>query len=392
MHTVKWLSWVGVVGVLLGLVGCRGTRQVAMLPPPDAVHPVAERVVGGLQDPVALVFLSKDVWLVAERPSGRIRWIERGKLRAEPFAVVPVPGASDNDAVGLLGLAAGPQESKPSYVYACYTVPGSGTQAVGQRIVRFTVNNGHGVAMTTIVDKLPVGARFRNGGRLLFGNDGKLYVTVGDTERPALAQNYDALSGKVLRYNPDGSIPADNPLEEQKTTWAGTANDDDQRSQPMGLRTPVYVIGLRNPRGLAQNPHSNALYITDTGPDRDDRVARLLAGDNYGWPEVTGMSNDPRFHPPVWASGTVSINPTGAAFYTGSDFPQFDGNLFFAAAHDGKLRRVALTNPDRADTVEIVTAAGSDARLDVAMGPDGYLYFTSREAIYRLRPTRTAGQ
>jgi glucose/arabinose dehydrogenase len=388
MNANRFITALCLIIGLFALSGCRTSAPAARGGMSREPEVSVERVVDGLQEPVSLVFLSETQWLVAERRSGRIRWIENGRLRAEPFATLLVPSPAGYHEYGLLGLAVDPNYETNGYVYAFHTV-GTGNRATGQRIVRFTVRDGAGADMTTIVDNLPAGASCcHNGGRITFGSDGMLYATLGDTQRQEQAQNYDSLPGKVLRYNPDGSIPEDNPFEQQKTGWAGSeSGDPEQQQQPLGgVRTPVFAIGFRNPFGITINPADGELYLTDNGPDGRDEVNRVVAGENYGWSEVMGYSDDPRFRTPLWASGDTSIAPTGIAFYTGTEFPQFTGNLFFAAYNDGRLRRAVMSDPNSISSVEVVQAAGSNARLDVAMGPDGRLYFTGTDAVYRLQP------
>ena len=387
MDAYRYITALGIIIAGLFVVsGCKSSEQPAQTETAQGSGITAEKVVGGLQEPVSLIFLSKTQWLVAERRSGRIRWIENGKLHPEPFATVQVPTPAGYNEYGLLGLAVDPDYADNHYVYAFHTI-GSGNRATGQRIVRFTVQDGMGANMTTIVDNLPAGASCcHNGGRILFGPDGKLYVTLGDTQRQDQAQNYDSVAGKVLRYNPDGSIPNDNPFEKPQTGSARTATDD-QADKPLnGQSTPVYALGFRNPFGITVNPDDGEMYLTDNGPDYGDEVNHLVAGDNYGWPTVMGYSDNPNFHLTLWATGNTTIAPTGIAVYTGTEFAQFRGNLFFAAYNDGKLRRAILNGPDSVSSVQVVQAAGSNARLDVAMGPDGRLYFTSLDAVYRLRP------
>ncbi|MHB0938266.1 MAG: PQQ-dependent sugar dehydrogenase [Armatimonadota bacterium] len=385
MNASRYIAAISlIIAGLFVLSGCRnGAQPAAAEATGNSV--VAERVVGGLQEPVSLVFLSRTQWLVAERRSGRIRWIENGRLRDEPFATVQVPSPSGYHEYGLLGLAVDPEYATNRYVYAFHTV-GTGDRATGQRIVRFTVQDGRGTNMTTIVDGLPAGTSCcHNGGRIVFGTDGKLYATLGDTQRQDQAQNYESPAGKVLRYNPDGSIPADNPFEKPQT---GSSRDPvDGTGEPLGgQKTPVFALGFRNPFGLTVEPESGEMYLTDNGPDRGDEVNHVVAGDNYGWPQVMGSSDDPHFHAPLWSSGNTVVAPTGIAVYTGTEFSQFRGNLFFAAYIDGRLRRMVLEGPNRMSSIQVVEAAGRNAKLDVAMGPDGRLYYTSLDAIYRLRP------
>jgi glucose/arabinose dehydrogenase len=379
------------IGIVLGVIllallaGYTRQRTLARATPAAVAAglPAAQLVVDGLQEPVALAFLSTRVMLVAEWRTGRIRWVENGTLRQVPFATVAVPNPPGYHEYGLLGLAVDPDYPGRPYVYAFHTMAGSGNRADGQRIVRFTVKNGVGVGMITLVDGLPAGASCcHNGGRLAFGPDGTLFATLGDTQRPELAQDYTAPAGKVLRFTRGGGAVADNPLMTHDATSASTIKGETDPAVTVS-RTSIYAVGFRNPFGLAFDGRGN-LYVTDNGPDRGDEIDRVVAGDNYGWPTVMGYANDPHFRAPLWATGRSTIAPTGAAFYTGTDFPQYRGNLFFAAYNDGNLRRAIFSNPDRIAVVQAVTNIAPRAKLDVKMGPDGKLYFSDNHAVYRL--------
>lgn len=346
--------------------------------------PVVLPVVSGLREPVALAFLSPTHWVVAERQTGYLRWIDNGKLRAMPFAVLAVPDLPGDNEGGLCDLALDPGYPVRPFLFASYTTANGGKPA-GLRIVRFTVNekDGTGGAPLVIIDKLPVSVSGNDiGGKLLFGADGKLYVTLGDNERPEQAQDYQSLAGKVLRYNPDGTVPGDNPLEDAQT--ASAENSDDDAKQLEGTKTPVYTLGQRDPLGITLNQENGKLYLTDAGPGHDDVIEHLVAADNYGWPLSRGANEDPRFHPPLWSSGNRAIVPTGMAFYTGMALPQYQGNLFFTSRNDGKLRRVILHDPDAVTAVQVIPQAGDHARLTVVMGADGDLYFSSMDSIYKL--------
>ncbi len=375
--------WTVITAVVLFGAGCKTHNSAADTDESDeGAQPVAIQVVSGLQEPVALAFLTSTRWLVAEQHTGRIRRVDQGRVLAEPFATLSVPDRADAHGIGLLDLAVDPTYPDHPYVYASYTPAGNGDTPTGLRVVRFTVQNGIGVTPQTLIDNLPVGkSGAHTSGKLLFAADGKLYVTVGDADRPALAQDYDALAGKVLRYNTDGTIPADNPLEKAQTAYA--ENPDEDKEQLEGDKTPVYTIGQCNPRSIAMNPDSGDLYLLDEGPQHDV-IQHLLAADNYGWPEEMGASQDPRFHSPLWTSGPLLLDPAGATFYTGDALPQFRDNLLFSSENDGQLRRAIFTDSDTISAVETVPTAGNHARLAVAMSPDGNLYFTDHDSIYRF--------
>jgi aldose sugar dehydrogenase len=223
-----------------------------------------------------------------------------------------------------------------------------------------------------LVDGIP-GARNHNGGRIAFGPDGKLYATTGDAGRGELAQDTGSLAGKVLRMNPDGSVPDDNPL-------------------PGSL---VYSYGHRNPQGLAWQPETGQLFAAEHGPSGEgglccrDEVNVIRPGANYGWPIVTGQGGDGRFVDPVAFSGTdTTWAPAGAAFYDGSDLAGWRGDLFFGALRGQHLHRLALGGEDGLTVVEEEELfPGEYGRLRaVAMGPDGHLYVATSNRDGRGRP------
>ena len=123
------------------------------------------------------------------------------------------------------------------------------------------------------------------GGRIAFGADGRLFLSIGDTDVPDLAQDPNELEGSILRYNPDGSIPDDNPIP----------------------GSPVYAIGLRNVFGLAIQPGTGFLYATDNGPGGFDEVNRVEAGHNYGWPLHFGVRHAEGISDPIAVFGNYPL-------------------------------------------------------------------------------------
>jgi aldose sugar dehydrogenase len=307
---------------------------------------------------------------LAWAPDGRLFYAERGGSiktfdghTARVFATVSPSTSGER---GLLGLAISPSFRNDHDVYAFYSRADDETR---QRVVRWKDQGGAGTNLTTIIDNLPAGNDCcHKGGRLAFGPDGKLYVTLGENHLASQAQDPSSLRGKVLRYNPDGTVPSDNPF---------------------GAGNPVWAIGLRNPFGLAFNAEGT-LFVTDNGPSGDDgspstgydRVLHVEKGGNYQWPICYGASV--RLHgsgcpgtPPVYQSGTTTLVPTGATFVSSGGPRGYAGNFAFCSYAQARLK---VLSPDGRTPL----FDGPRCQLDVKEGPDHALYFSDTSAIFRL--------
>ena len=309
---------------------------------------------------------------LAWAPDGRLFYAERsGTIRSfdgtnrRVFATV---STSTDGERGLLGLALSPTFHQDHFVYAFYSRADDTTR---QRVVRWTDHGGTGTSLTTIVDNLPAGSDCcHKGGRLAFGRDGKLYVTLGENHVASEAQNPSDLRGKILRYNPDGTVPADNPF---------------------GAGNPVWAIGLRNPFGLAFSPQG-ALLVTDNGPSGDagtpgsgwDEVDMVVRGGNYQWPTCYGNGIRLRAAScigtaPTWQSGSGDVVPTGATF-VGKQGPNgYHGTFVFCSYAEARLKVMP------ADGTRILFD-GPRCQLDVKEGLDHALYLSDTSAIYRFGP------
>lgn len=340
-------------------------------PPPSPI-PAAdvalrvEVVATGLEVPWALAWAPDGRLFVTERP-GRVRVIVDGRLQAEPVAEIPVAAVGEG---GLMGLALDPDFAHNGYVYTMYTYSEGG--GLANRVSRWVLREGRLQDEAILLDGIP-GARNHNGGRIAFGPDGTLYVTTGDASQAGLAQDIGSLAGKVLRMNPDGSVPEDNPF-------------------PGSL---VYSYGHRNPQGLAWRPETGQLVTTEHGPSGEgglccrDEVNAIRSGANYGWPVVAGEARDERFVDPLASSGpTDTWAPSGAAFYDGTALAAWRGDLFFAALRGRHLHRLALGDDNGPTVIERERLfEGEYGRLRaVAMGPDGHLYFTTSNRDGRGQP------
>jgi glucose/arabinose dehydrogenase len=332
---------------------------------PDRVR--SQVYVEGLQLPSALSFAPDGRLFLVEVNAGKVRVVRGGVLEAQPVATFPVQQAAES---GLLGLALDPDFGNNHHVYVYYAEaePGRPEHAIRNRVVRFVERDGRAGDLTPIVDNLPanpVGAvDAHQGGALIFGPDGKLYITVGDTGVPDLAQDPAALEGKVLRVNPDGSIPTDNPFP----------------------GSPVYALGFRNPWGLAVHPRTGGIFVSENGNKAHDKIMLLQAGGNYGWPLVEQNGDDPRFVQPIWDSGDgadARNGMTGLIVYDGDLFSEYRDSLFFCAFRTGKLRRLVLGGAD-ANQVDSQQRLEAECRLGLTVGPDEAIYTSSIDKVYRI--------
>ncbi|CAB4911592.1 unannotated protein [freshwater metagenome] len=244
---------------------------------------VRSTVATGLNTPWSIVFLPDDSALVSER-GGVIKRIAKNGRRATTLA--RVPGVAEGGEGGLLGLAVSPTYAKDRLVYAYLTT------ARDNRIVRFRLTaSTRRIQPRTVVAGLD-SAQIHNGGRLAFGPDGKLYATVGDAGNTSASQDRGSQNGKILRMNPTGSVPSDNPIE--------------------GSR--VFSLGHRNPQGLAFD-RAGRLWAPEFGQNTFDEVNLVEKGKNYGWPEVEGRGDTDggRYTNPQVTWSTSESSPSGAA-------------------------------------------------------------------------------
>ena len=320
-----------------------------------------------IQLPSALAFVpgSDDKFFFAERSSGQVRLFD-GSVRPGPFLTVPV---EDEDEQGLLGLAVHPGYPDSPYVYVYYV------RAIDRAgiLERYRDQGGEGVSPQLLLfiarrDE----ATANNGGVLRFGPDGKLYVAVGDHwARPSNAQDTLGgrnLRGKILRLNPDGTVPADNPFP-RKYFWS---------------------IGLRDPSGLGFDPVSGRLYVTEGGTLTNEVLA-ATRGANLGWPGRHIGAPEGGNPPTILYSTQHGDQPglTGIAVYRGELFPRLNGRILVAGNADPTLW-VGTLNSAR-DSLAIAPLYRSNTGFsDVQVGPDGCIYLANgpyrASRIVRLSP------
>ncbi|MBX5492435.1 MAG: PQQ-dependent sugar dehydrogenase [Chloroflexi bacterium] len=323
---------------------------------------VVETVLTGLEVPWALAWAPDGRLFFTERP-GRVRVVQDGQLAAAPVATLPVSRATSEG--GLLGLALAPDFAASGALYVYYTYDAA--DGVRNRVALLRLNGGQATEERVILDAIP-GSGVHDGGALAFGPDGKLYVGTGDARNGAAAQDLASLSGKVLRLNPDGSIPDDNPFP----------------------GSPVYAFGLRNVQHFAWHPRTGQLYASEHGPTGEqgrcchDEINLILPGGNYGWPEVAGAGGAPEYLDPVTESGSGNRPPGGLAF--GPPGPAAE-QLFLATLRGGQLWRFTLSADGASTVAEEQLIFGEYGRLRaLARGPDGALYLATSNRDGRGRP------
>jgi glucose/arabinose dehydrogenase len=329
-----------------------------------AVRPgfVEQQVASGLSAPTAMAF-APDGRLFVCLQGGQLRVIKDGALLPQPFVSLAVSAAGER---GLLGVAFDPNFPADPFVYVYYTAT---SPTIHNRVSRFTAAGDAAVSGSEVVllDLPTLSATNHNGGAIHFGPDGLLYVAVGENAVGANAQSLATPLGKMLRIARDGSIPASNPFF----------------GQTSGINRAIWALGLRNPFTFAIDPLSGRMLINDVGQSAWEEINEGLPGANYGWPETEGPTGDPRFRGPLHAYAHASGNVcaiTGAAFYPGVPSaypPEFAGDYFFADLCGGWIRQL---DAEAGTLVGGDFASGIAAPVDVAIGPEGSLYYLARGA------------
>jgi glucose/arabinose dehydrogenase len=322
-----------------------------------------QQVAGSLDFPAAFTFAPDGRIFYGERFTGEIRIFNPATGQDTLF--FDLANVATSGEQGLLGLALHPAYPNRPQVFAFYTK--TGPQNV---IVRLRDAGGTGTGLATI-KQLPASS-IHNGGVIHFGPDRQLYAVVGDVANPATAQDLSSLAGKVLRMNPRGGAPQDNPIPGNLT----------------------YSFGHRNMFGFAWDPQSDILWVTGNGPECTDEVNLVLPGGNYAWgPSATcstaqpqGTNQDgpqPRILPEVFY-GPPMIAPTGAAFCASCGLSGHEGNLIFGAWNDGVLRSLKL-DAQRDDVAsQSVLYDHTSGVLAVEEGSDGAIHFADSDQIFKL--------
>jgi glucose/arabinose dehydrogenase len=374
--------------------GCLGTT-------PDAeggdYDVETETVAEGLEQPWGTAFLAnpeKDHEdsrvLVTELP-GRLRLIDR-----KDGSIETVDGTPEVDTAGqggLLDVELHPDYPDEPWVYLTYSAEGDGGTAthVGRGRLDADAPRLRGFEVLEVAEPF-VDSNNHYGSRVVFGDDGALYVTSGDRQfknfGPShVSQDVTNELGCVLRLNPDGSVPDDNPFVDDPVA-----------------RDTVYSYGHRNPQGLAVGPEGK-IWESEHGERDGDEINIIREGANYGWPVASeacrygtdtpvGEGHDERddvVGPAyVWECGTGGFPPAGMTVYSGETFPDWSGDVFVGNLAGRYLGHLRVDGEELTETEPLLEGRGWRIR-DVTEGPDdGYLYILvdSNDApLLRLVPS-----
>jgi glucose/arabinose dehydrogenase len=371
----SFMVWMA--GILILLNACSSMPTASPSPSPS-VRTSSDPCAIQEQTPPSGNITANFATALAFTPDGRLIWTERsGTIKvwqdgaARMFATVKTvttePGGGYSER-GLLGLAISPTFNKDRFVYAFY----SDVNYTEEHVIRWRDCRGTGMDPTILLT-LPSGSDCcHKGGRLAFGADSMLYVTLGDEHSAPSAQDIGDVRGKILRYRPDGSVPSDNPF---------------------GETNPVWAYGFRNPFGIAVSS-SGQIAVTSNGPSGDadspstgydTLVLDVARGRGYQWPNCYGYSHPLATascpagqSPPDYSTESSTLVPSGAAFIDSSGSSPFAGHLVFCTLNGG-MRIVTPGSPHAS-----LQSGPSGCLLDVKEGPDHAVYFSDTATIYRV--------
>jgi glucose/arabinose dehydrogenase len=325
-----------------------------------------DEVAVGLKHPWSIAFMANGDALVTERAGGLRKLTKAGDLGPE---ISGLPKLSIVGQGGMLGVTMHPDFARNQWVYVCLSVADGNVR--GSEVHRGKLVGNKLENVTTIfVAQEKIDSAYHFGCRLVFDNDKKLYVSLGDRGNKEQAQSTNNHFGVVVRLNDDGSIPADNPFID-------------------GQAPEIFTYGHRNVQGMALHPSSGKVWTHEHGPKGGDEVNILSNGDNYGWPKITygvnyngteitdktamdGMRQPLTYWDP-------SIAPSGMAFYTGNEFPEWKGNLLIGSLKFRYLNRITMDG-DKVLEQEALLKDRNERVRDVKQAPDGSIYVLTDDA------------
>lgn len=349
---------------------------------------IVEEYIPHLQHPTSIAFVDDETLLILHKNDGTVRVARNGILDSQPALDV---GVANEGEQGMLGIAV-----KGSTVYLYFSESSSdGGEAISKRVYKYTWN-GQELVDPVLVKDLPATRSYHNGGAMAVAPDGTVYLVVGDTGRYGLLQN-----------NAEGELFPDTSV-----------------IMPVEPEGPYYAIGIRNSFGMAFDPVTGKMWITENGNDNYDEVNLVEPGFNSGWNQAMGPATDDQIAKMVADYGNYTyadpkfswqrtVAPAGLTFIDSGPLSRYGDSLFVGDCNFGNIYRFEL-NEERdgfvikdarlADkvanledsTAEIVFGERFGCVTDLDVGPDGLLYVTTyspftTSAIYRVVPKSVAG-
>ncbi|MEM7544451.1 MAG: PQQ-dependent sugar dehydrogenase [Pseudomonadota bacterium] len=342
------------------------------------------KVVADLDDPWAFAFLpdfaDSGAMLITEK-DGTLRLFETA---TGPVSVAGVPDVAARGQGGLLDVALAVDFAETGLIYLSYasrTDGGSQTRVAQGRLVRGDAPRLEDVEV--IFRQEPAQSTSRHfGSRILVADDGSLFVTIGDRGERSNAQDLTRHQGKIVRILPDGSPHPENPFIGNERGW----------------REEIFSYGHRNPQGAVLTA-DGTIWTTEHGAQGGDEVNRPEAGMNYGWATIsygehygggrigTGTEAEGMEQPVYYWD--PSIAPSGLTYYTGTLFPEWQGDLIGGALKYRLVFRLDMEDGRVVGEERLLTREFGRIR-DVRSGPDGAIWFAAEgrgSAIYRMAPT-----
>jgi aldose sugar dehydrogenase len=341
-------------------------------------------VAEGLQNPWGMAFLPGGRFLVTEKQPGRLRIVAADGKLSEPVAGLPPVDARNQG--GLLDVSLDPAFASNHLIYWSYSEPRDGgvnnTAVARGRLVEDGAPRVDDVQV--IFHQTPsLNSQQHFGGRLVWGRDGTLFVTLGDrsiTEGRMQAQRMDGLLGKIVRINGDGTIPKDNPFVGKE-----------------GVRPEIWSFGHRNVQAATANPFTGELWEVEHGTRGGDEINIARKGKDYGWPTIAygieykgtpitgGITAKEGMEQPIYYWDPV-IAPSGMVFYTGDLFPAWKGNLFIGGMVSTNLVRLTVKGDKIVDEERLLKDLQPipERIRDVRQGPDGALYLLTDSKTGRM--------
>ena len=319
-----------IIFAIVAILAIAGLVTLFLEPAPKTTPPGETTTLAqNLEVPWAMDFLPNGTMIFTERV-GRVNLLlDNGTVKK--VADLNVSQVTES---GLLGVAVDPNFTQNGYIYLYYTHDG-GVNRISRFILNESLSN-----ETVLLDNIPGGA-IHNGGRLKFGPDGKLYATTGESGKQDLAQDINSTGGKILRLNPDGTVPSDNPFGNYVNSY-----------------------GHRDPQGLAWSP-SGILYASEHGSNMNDEINIITSGGNYGWPIVQGDVNQTGYISPIRVYTDFTLAPGGIAF--------FHDKLYVTGLRGSQLRILNLSADGKSITGESIMINNLGRIRDV-VEHDGFLY------------------